>query len=160
MGHNRLFQLSAEPFTGTDDYISGCCLELSEFPGSYGIDYFNDSDSSREDDIKWLRDSLPYARITEEDGQYVIHVDKAFRQTLEKEIRENMKKAADYLQKQLQIKSVNLASVKYQSSYMMRTTDVLFHLDYIMPDIHLLEWLQFNRKVKKLYVGGIIDFHY
>lgn len=160
MGHNRLFQLSKEPFTGTDDHIIGCCLELSEFPGSYGIDYFNDSDNPRENDIQWLRDSLPYAKVTEENGQHVLHVDRNFRKNLEREIRENMKKAAGYLQEQLQVKSVNLASVKYQSSYMMRTTDVLFHIDYIRTDIQLLEWLRLNKKVRKLYVGGIVDYHY
>ena len=160
MAHNRLFQLSPEPFEGTNDYISGCCLELSEFPGSYGIDYFNDSDSERAEDIEWLQKNLPYAKIIEDDGQNVLYTDKEFRNNLEKDIRDNIKKAADYLQKQLKIRNVNLVAVESQSSYMMRTTEVLFHLDYIMPDIHLLEWLRYNKNVKKLYVGGIIDYHY
>ncbi|HPS31237.1 MAG TPA: hypothetical protein PLZ43_13345 [bacterium] len=160
MGHNRLFQLNPEPFEGTDDHISGCCLELSEFPSTFGVDYFNDSENERSEDIQWLQDALPYANITEEDGQHILHTDKEFRKNLESEIRKNMNKASSYLNKQLSLKNVNLASVKYQSSYMMRTTDVLFHMGYIRTDIQLLEWLRFNRKVKKLYIGGIIDYHY
>ena len=160
MSHNRLFELRQEPFKSADDYINEFSICLSDIPTNFGADYIIESESSREDDIKWLREAFPYAKVTEKDGQYILHTDKDFRANLEKEIRNYMKAAAAYLKKEIQIEDVNLASIKYTAESKMRTTDTLFHLDYMRTDIKLLEWLRYNPNVKKLYIGGILDFHY
>lgn len=158
MGHNRLFELSTKPFRSSDDYISDYSICLSDIPASFGVDYIVESESSREDDINWLRVAFPFAKISEKKG--LLYTDKDFRESLEKEIRSCMKKAASYLAKEIQVDDVNLASIKYTAESKMRTTDTLFHLDYVRTDIKLLEWLRYNPDVKQLYIGGILDYHY
>jgi len=160
MGHNRLFELSTKPFRSSDDYIQDYSICLSDIPVNYGVDYVVESESSREDDIKWLKETFPYAKITEAKGQCILQTDEDFRKNLEKEIRDCMKKASAYLAKEIQVDDVNLASIKYRAESMMRTTDTLFLLEYVRTDIKFLEWLRYNPNVKQLYIGGILDFHY
>lgn len=160
MSHNRLFELNTEPFESDEDHLSEHCLDLSEFPSSYGIDYFMQSESERADDIQWLRDTFPYAEITSEEGQDILHIDRKFRENFKKEIKEHMEEASKYLSREVKLKSTNFSMIKFQTNYLMRTCEALFHIDYIRTDIDLYEWLKFNSDVKKLYIGGIIDFHH
>jgi hypothetical protein len=160
MSHNRLFEISTEPFESSEDHISEHCLDLSEFPSSYGIDYFMKSESERSYDIEWLSETFPYAEVTKEKGQDVLHIGKKFRETFEKEISEKVEEASKYLSEQVKLGKKNFSMIKFQTNYLMRTTEVLFYLDYIRTDIDLYEWLKYNRKVKKLYIGGIMDFHH
>ena len=160
MSHNRLYELSNEPFKSKAEYLSETFLDLNDFPASWCIDYFGGSDSNRDEDIELLKSNLPFAKITRENGEYLLHVDKKFREELTKQLNENMIKASEFIKEELEDNPTHLNSIRVQANNMMHMTELLFHIDYIQTDLNLTEWLTCNEDIEKLYIGAIIDFHY
>jgi len=162
MGHNRLFELSVEPFKSSADHLTDDCLETSDFPSSCGVDYFLQSESTRNEDLQWLQMSIPYAKVTSENGQDILHVDREFRDCLRSKLLECMNEATMFLSQELRLEldHINFSMMKARASAFMQSFDILLYMDYIQTDFSFWDWLTANPEVDKLYIGGIIDFHY
>jgi hypothetical protein len=160
MAHSKLFELSLHPFKTADEHLSYEDILLEEFPSKSEVDYFGDSDSSRSEDIAWLKSTLPFAEIITEHSSDVLIVDEHFRKTLHSLLYEQMRQAHNYMEVELKKEETTPLSIQLVSNTMMHLSTVLFYREYVQTDLQLLGWLSIFPDVERFYIGGIIDFHY
>lgn len=152
--HGRIFEIREERLP-REEWMNETYLydEDTSF-----ADFYNDSED-REEDLKWLKDTLPSSMFKMEGDEIEIISDG--KEVVEKFI-ERLKNAAGELSYDSVVGSQSIHRLKYKLKGALHE-DFMFRTDYADYCHNSTEFLKDCINIyqgKKLYVCGIIDYHF
>lgn len=152
--HGRIFEIREERLP-REEWMNE--THLYDEDTSFA-DCYNDSED-REDDLQWLKEALPSSMFRMEGDEIEIISDG--KEVVEKWI-ERMKKEVNKLDYESVVKSSETYRIKYMMKGMLHE-DFMFRTDYADYCHNSTDFVMDcinNYQGKKLYVCGILDYHF
>lgn len=147
MSHSRIIQVSKNIVNENDrmrssNFDMDVILRVVD-----GVDYVTESDSSREEELKWFKEQLERVGFTLDGEEITVGKDETF-------LSDWREKAVEVAENFDLWKMKEVASGVYFSAFFIYDEE----FGYLMP---LWAWAkQVLGNEQTYYVGGIIDYHY
>lgn len=147
MSHSRIIQVTKERVE-EDERLNSSSSEINEcLQEINGVDYVTEPDSSREEELKWLKVQLDKVGFTLNGEEITVGKDETF-------LSDWREKAVEVAENFDLWKMKEVASGVYFSAFYIYDEE----FGYLMP---LWAWAKDVLGTEQTYyVGGIIDYHY
>ena len=150
MAHSRIFQVGSSPIK-EDERLFAADFDSEDLGNEIdGFDYAAEPESSREEDLEWLRDALQKIGFSLNGEEITVGRNKSFIQ----EWREEAVRAAEKLDLW---KMQKISNGLYFSSFYI-------YDEYYGYPVPLWKWakdvMEERGEIEEFYVGGIIDYHF